>query len=258
MGQLPVRPMAVVELPRSGNAAGLVIMGSLVLVIGIGGAVAAAVGSSASMMADSDSEVDSPSGRSKRAKGRKGKAANRVVAKDLTKVEPADIIRQAVKQAKKVEPRAKMIRGHFTELSGGLMNLEDESKGFVTFEYRWSDSSKPAGKDVVEGSFYINSDKGGFRVWAHNKNQNAASNWRDAERAKAYPVPIPTCTVAQAWAVAVKSGVPANAISTVHWSKVGAFSPDRRMQWSFRVEGHDEYRREIDAKTCKLLRRWDK
>ncbi|RLB64168.1 MAG: hypothetical protein DRI90_05210 [Deltaproteobacteria bacterium] len=261
MGQpMPMQPMRVVELPRTSNAGSVIVIAGLVMTLGIAGAVVAALGSSASMVGSSadDSEVGSRSGGSKKSKGRKSKIANPVVAKNLKKVDPADVIRQAVKQAKKVEKQGKMTGGHFTELSGGLMNLKGKSKGFVTFEYRWSDPSKPAGKDVVEGSFYINSDSKGFNVWAHHKNRGTASNLRDPKRAKAYPVPIPTCTAAQAWAVAVKSGVPADAVSTVHWGKVHSFKSDQKMQWSFRVEGHDEYRREIDAKDCKLLRNWAK
>ncbi|MBW2458786.1 MAG: hypothetical protein JRI68_30080 [Deltaproteobacteria bacterium] len=264
MGQpMPAQPMPVVQLPKTGNPAAILVVASLVLSIGVAGAVMAGVSSSASM--GSSSDRDSSDGKTRSGKSRKGskrgkakKAANPVKAGDLSKVEPADVIRQSVALAKKIEPRSKVTGGHFDELKGGVMDLKGVSKGFVTFEYRWSDPSKPAGKDVVEGSFYVNSAKGAFSEWAHHKNRGTASNLRDEKRAKAYPIPLPKCTVAQAWAVAVKSGVPADAISTVHWGKVRAFSADQRTQWSFRVEGHDEYRREIDAQTCKLLRNWGK
>ena len=265
MGQpMPARPMPVVQLPKQGNPAAVLVVAGLVLSIGVAGAVVASMAGSASMVGTSSDDSSQGSSKkkkksksSKRAKGEKT-PDNPVVAKDLARVDPADVIRQSVAQANKIEPRAKLTGGHFTELHGGLMNLKRESKGFVTFEYRWSDPSKPAGKDIVEGSFYVNSAKGAFSEWAHHKNRGTASNLRDEDRAKAFPLPLPKCTAAQAWAVAVKSGVPADAVATVFWDKVHSFRGDQQTQWSFRVEGHDEYRREIDAQTCKLLRSWGK
>ncbi len=256
---MPARPMPVVQLPKQGNPAAIIVVASLVLSIGIAGAVVASLAGSASMVGSSDDSVVGKTKGSKRTKAKaKKKVANPIVASDLSKVDPAGVIRQSVALAKRIEPRSKVTGGHFNELKGGLLDFKDAGKGFVSFEYRWSDSSKPAGKDIVEGSFYVTSQKGAFSEWAHHKNRGTASNLSDDKRTKAFPLPLPKCTAAQAWAVAVKSGVPADAISIVHWDKVHSFRGDSQTQWSFRVEGHDEYRREIDAQTCKMLRNWGK
>ena len=136
-----------------------------------------------------------------------------------------------------------------------MLNLTGESKAFVIFQYRWHDTSKPAGKDLVGGSFYINAQKGALYTWARSSN---ATDLADERRAHAFPLPLPGCTAKNAWATATATGVPSNAISTVFWGKVNPFGGDQKVEWSFRVEGHEEYRREIDASNCRLLRRWDK
>ena len=252
---------AYVDLPRqAGRGVAFALLMSGVIVLGVVGAIVASVASSTTTtVRGDDNGSDLPDGLEVPGmKGKAGKAsANSVKAADMSQVDPADLIVQAIAVAKKIEPQSKLISAHFTELKRGLLDLTGASKGHVAFQYRWQDKSKPAGKDTVEGRFYVIAEKGHFNTFAHIKTAGIANDlareWKGA-----FPLPAPRCTSAQAWAVAVKSGVPNDAITTVHWGKVNPFKSDQLVQWSYRVEGHDEHRREIDAASCRLLRNWNK
>ncbi len=174
-----------------------------------------------------------------------------VLASNLRQVDPVDLLRQAIQAAKRVEPSSKLIRANFTGVEQGVLDLKGDSDASVLFEYRWLDASKPAGKDIVEGSFRITTAQGKLHTFAH---VNGASDLDDKKAARAFPLPLPTCTVKDAWAVATKTGVPANATAQLFWEKVHITSGDQKTQWRFYVKGHDEYDRQIDASNCRLLR----
>jgi len=223
----------------------------VVLVLIVAGAGLALRQSSSAFHGGAGSDRSKDSGGT--AKGR-----DPVAASDPTAVEPADIIRQAIARAKRIDPSAKLVGAHFPELINGLVDLSRNNwanyNAFVKFEYRRIDSSKPPGEDVIQGGFNITAKKNGFGVWAHSKGH--ATKLTGSYKA-AFPLPIPRCTAKQAWKVAIESGVPSNAKTNVHWGKVNPFEPDQQTQWSFTVKGHNKYRREIDATTCTLLRTWD-
>jgi hypothetical protein len=186
--------------------------------------------------------------------------ANPVAAADPAHVDPADIIRQAVAQATKVDSGAKLISASFTEVRGGTIDLtakERSTTAHVRFQYRRLDASKPVGQDVVEGSFYIMVHGRGFETWAHRQTPGIATDLRpEAPESRAFPLDPPACSARRAWRTAVDSGVPDDAVTELYWGKVEPFSPSKRTAWSFRVQGHDEHRREIDATSCALLRSW--
>ncbi len=265
-------PQFYVEVPQArGSAMAIVIAlaigGMIVMVSGAVAVIARSQGATAESRVDDPAAVAASRRRElaekvaaaqQKASGiRPGGDHGRVPvqATNLSQVDPADLLRQAIEVARRVEPKSQLISAHFTELERGMLNLTGASKAFVVFEYRWQDTSKPAGKDLVEGSFYINADQGSFYTWART---DSATHLQDKGRARAFPLPLPGCTAKDAWVTATGTGVPANAISTVFWEKVSPFSGDQKAEWSFRVQGHDEYRREIDASNCRLLRRWDK
>jgi hypothetical protein len=58
---------------------------------------------------------------------------------------------------------------------------------------------------------------------------------------------MPTCGSRDAWRSAVQSGVPTNAIVSM-WLTSHFDKP----VWSLSVEGHPEYLREVDARTCRI------
>jgi len=189
----------------------------------------------------------------------------RIQADDLSKVDPADLIEQAVAFArKKGHPEAVLLGAHFNNLRGGQLDLskDGDARFHVEFGYRTIDESKPAGEDVVAGDFMVNGNPHQghpelLSIWAHHKGPQHARELSDENRKKAYPLPRPKCSGADAFAAAVKSGVPADAKTDLHWYKIDTYGSRSTMQWSFRVKGHDNYRREIaSAAGCKLLRKW--
>ncbi|MSP25694.1 MAG: hypothetical protein EXR75_11120 [Myxococcales bacterium] len=174
-----------------------------------------------------------------------------------TRVDPVDVIVQAVAQAKQSDPHAKLVGANFNGLTQGALDLtKGAAQAFVRFEYRWLDASQPAGKDVNEGSFYFIMSPDGV-LTEFGRHGGMAMELRPGSRDEgAFPLPTPRCTAQQAWKVAVESGVPNDAVATVHFDNTFTANPRKDTEWSFRVEGHDEYRREIDAQSCSLRRSW--
>jgi len=169
-------------------------------------------------------------------------------------VDAAEVIETAIAEARKNYPDARFVNAHFSGVRSGMVDVNADNVAHVIFEYRRVDSSKPAGTDVEEGSFHITVDEGRYAVWAHHLGHGPSSMFGKGLAATV----TPKCRAAAAWKTAVDSGVPANAIAKLHFDRNDPFRGDpNRVEWSFSVEGHDEYRREIDATTCALRRAWN-
>jgi hypothetical protein len=221
-------------------------MSACVVVAVIAGVMVANSGSSGDDVASEASPVEKPK-----------EAEHPVAAPDLSKVEPVEVIRQAVAFSRTVHPKSVLIGARFKSLRHGLLDLKGDSVADVEFEYRTVDSSKAPGEDVVAGSFRVTTQQGAFKVWAHSTTPHSAHNLTSTW-SSAFPPNLPECAAMDAFAVAVKSGVPATATTDLFWDKVHTFSGDKKMQWSFRVAGHDGLRREISAdQGCELLRSWE-
>jgi hypothetical protein len=172
--------------------------------------------------------------------------ANAIKVADARQADIAEVVRQARAVAIAQEPHVDRLSSVVAfNVTGGVLDTTQQNAASVDFSFRYTDPTKPPGqKDVVEGSVSVHVTGGGLTP----RTMNAFY------REKA--LTDPKCPSRDAWAAAVKSGVPANAVATFHLYDNAAFSPASPTVWSIRVEGHDEYRREIDATTCSMVKNW--
>ncbi len=173
-------------------------------------------------------------------------SAHKIDAPDLHKVDIADVVRQASAIALAQEPHADKLSSVVAfQVVGGMLDVTQQNAASVDFSFHYNDPTKaPGQKDVVEGSVSVHVRAGGMEPRTMN------AFYRDKT------LTAPKCASKDAWAVAVKSGVPDNAVSTFHLYDNSPFSPKSPTVWSIRVDGHDEYRREIDATNCALVKSW--
>lgn len=172
--------------------------------------------------------------------------ANKVDAPDPRKVDIAEVVRQAHALAVAQEPHVDKLSSVVAfNVTGGMLDTTQQNAASIDFSFRYTDPTKPPGqKDVVEGSVSVHVTGGGMNP------RTQSAFYRDKALAD------PKCSSRDAWATAVKSGVPENAVTTFHLYDNSPFSPKSPTVWSIRVDGHDEYRREIDATNCALVKSW--
>jgi hypothetical protein len=172
---------------------------------------------------------------------------------DLTKVEPLSLFEPARRLARSFDPRAELAPGFpfttYFAVRRGAVDLSGE--GFMLFDYAWThtDASKPPGEDLVQGAVSVRYQEGALVAHRTSSMGDELSHG---------VLPDPTCPVAKAWQAAVASGVPETAVAKLLYYDDTPFGPGGPYVWSFRVDGHDELRREIDAQTCSLVKSWAK
>ncbi|MFO0589489.1 MAG: hypothetical protein U0441_18270 [Polyangiaceae bacterium] len=174
-----------------------------------------------------------------------------VEAADMSHVDIADLCSQARPIAEKLQPGAQFVNIVSFDITSGVADLKGASRVLCEFEFAGTDPTQPPGKDSVEYKIDVEAKAG---VLTGRRRKWPASTLKHFGGA----IEFPTCSSAKMWATAVSSGVPANAVATIHFYNNKVFSPKSPAVWSVRVDGHDEYRREIDGKTCAMVKNWGK
>lgn len=166
-------------------------------------------------------------------------------------VDAVEVIERAIIEARKEVADARLMGAQFHDVHEGMVNVNASTVAAVVFEYRKVDTSKPAGTDVVDGQFHVVVSEGEYSVGARHGGGNLSSKLGLSPQATAPP----QCRSADAWKKVVDSGVPASAIAKLYFDRNHQnWQAGTDIEWSFRVAGHPEYRREIDATTCALRR----
>lgn len=160
-------------------------------------------------------------------------------------VDGAELLQKARVLVASEMPDPKLSSALFFNVVGGMVNTTDSNVGSITFESRTVDPNAAAGKDIADMTIVV-------RV----ANGTMTSTKMNGLSIGDYPLEVPTCSSQSAWNAAVQSGVPSNAIATMAVESHGAFGTKSPTVWSIRVDGHDEYRREIDARTCAMVKNW--
>jgi hypothetical protein len=165
-----------------------------------------------------------------------------ILAQDLRAVDPADLIRQAAREARRRQPSATQSYGFFYHLSHGVLDSTGTTPNILlTFTYRATDPTKPPGQDIQAAGFDVRVHDGKFYV-----SDTIQSNRPD-------PVwPEPACSFAGVWRAAVQSGVPENAVVDVYYQEAHSAKHHGQMVWNLSVSGHNEFDRDIDAAACKI------
>lgn len=174
--------------------------------------------------------------------------------RDPQHVDVDEILPQMMAMARTIDEQATLsLINVLTPLDReGFVDLTtaDASVGVIlSFEVHYYDKTKPPGADLVQGMGSIST-----------QNQycgNASSPCLRAMYIQGTSIgraerPMPKCTLRQAWAAALASGVPANAVAKANY---GFWGPPTF--WSFSVEGHKELARDINAVSCDVASKDD-
>jgi len=171
---------------------------------------------------------------------------------DPEHVDVLEVYPQARALALRLQPEARLVSIIAFQVRRGTVDLTRDGRVSVEFDFKGLDAAKPPGEDKVER-----------KVTVEIKGNRAAARMRpSATRLEDHgflsgALPDPMCTTKKAWSTAVASGVPDDAVGTMHYYNNRTFSPASPAVWSLRVDGHDELRREIDGRTGALVKRWD-
>lgn len=166
-----------------------------------------------------------------------------VHAADLHRVDATELVGQARTIARRYDQNAVLIaiRMH-RGVVGGLVDVTSDDGVTFDFEWLYYDKAKPPGRDKVENALWVTARAGKFTVM---ETHAALSLRRSTD-----PGPDPQCTARAAWAAAVRAGLAENAVVSMGYAARFPGKPGQPYVWTFRVDGHDELRREIDGKTC--------
>ena len=170
-----------------------------------------------------------------------GEADDAIRTADPSAVDPQELVAQATELADRAEPHAVLVDIYAKFVVGGAVDLSGEGSLTYRYEYKYLDATQPPGRDGVAGAVTI-SVRGGRLIVS----QMTLPVEMPAKAAK----PEPICPVKKAWSVAVASGVPADAVASLGYSWSGP-----PFYWEFRVAGHPELDRKVDAATCNVAGR---
>jgi hypothetical protein len=173
---------------------------------------------------------------------------------DMAHVDPADIYPQAKRMALAINGHAELEKSILAIVqnggtTGGTVDLTGDQFISYDFDYSYLDPSAPPGKDLVQGRIGVTANQRGLHVFPGETPAGPFPPFVSGPR-------DPKCSVREAWKTAVATGVPADATASLRYSDNSAFDPRTSFVWSFTVAGHGEYRREIDGRTCALVKSW--
>jgi hypothetical protein len=193
-----------------------------------------------------DDDDDAPT-KSKRA----AKEANKpkLALADLRRVELSSVLEQGLAIARKDDPRFQLTSAHAVNLRGGFVDLTGDGVVYMGFEFYALDPKLPPGKNAVGRRIAIRAEKPGvFEV----SERSGPSRELDPRQ----NLPVPKCKSDAMWRAAVASGVAGESVAAVHLYNSNTYSGPNRFTWSLRVDGHDQYRRDIDVDNCTIVRDW--
>lgn len=154
------------------------------------------------------------------------------------------VLEQATKLAVQMDEHAALSSLRIENVdSNGVLDFQPDYPMDLTFLYHYSDKSKPPGADIVEGNI-------GFHLHANRCPTAVPCFTVDRRDGRLFhgevPQATPKCTFEDARRTAIADGVPANALFAASY---GWSNPDL---WELEVKGHDEFRRYVDARTCRM------
>ena len=171
-----------------------------------------------------------------------------LVDDDLTHVDPQAITPQARAVALRQDAHAVLI---YISTSGtldqGTLNLLGDGSVIYEFEFLYFDKSQPPGRDKREGTIWVTARQDRLLM---RRSLSIAADLHGSLRSD--PAPDPHCSLRKAWQTAVSLGVPANAVVEARYAAAWPRGPGKPFVWSFQVDGHREFDREIDDRSCGL------
>jgi hypothetical protein len=145
---------------------------------------------------------------------------------------------------------AKLVGINAFGLHHGTADLDhrvDTAYFIYEFEFIGFDKSKPPGQDKIEETISVD-------VRGHDATVSVSPMAMHLKTPDVFggELPPPGCPSKKAFEAAVASGVPDNAIARISYeSEHGT----KRTTWTIWVDGHDDYRRVVDATTCTIAKK---
>jgi hypothetical protein len=165
-----------------------------------------------------------------------------------TVVDLVDPLPEAKRRARELQTGAQLLLINATQLRRGAFDVSQGGGILYHFEYVGKDATKPPGLDQVKRTIMVTFGAGGMST---NVQEGHAFHLDAPNHFFGGPQPDPLCSSRAAWRAAVASGVPDDAVA-----RMMLLDESGAHVWSIRVDGHDEMRREIDARTCAMVRNW--
>lgn len=170
-----------------------------------------------------------------------------VNARSMDAIDVTDLLPQARRMAERLQPGAALVGILAFKTTRGKVDLTGDDRVVFMFEYAGDDPALPAGKQAVERSVDVQAQRGRLHAERHT---GLASLLKDRG-----PLETPTCTTTQAWEAATKSGVADDVTAEIRYFD-STPEPGGPWVWNIEVSGHEDFRRQIDGKTCALVRTW--
>lgn len=174
-------------------------------------------------------------------------AKPKVAAPDLGRVELTSVLEQGFAIARKDDPRFQLTSAHAVNLRGGFLDLKGDGVVYMDFQFYALDPKLPPGKNAVGRRMAIRAEKPGVLEVSERSGPS-----RDLD--PRHNLPVPKCKSDAMWRAAVASGVAGESVAAVHLYNSNPYSGPNRFTWSLRVDGHDQYRRDIDSDNCTVVR----
>jgi len=184
-----------------------------------------------------------------------GLSTRPVVAADIRRIDITDLIRQSRAIAVGANSHARLTGAVARGARAGLVDASEVNAADVTYEYRYADPAKPAGRTIVAGSIAIAVYLGSFAVIQTTLPGSVEPEYVDGDA-------LAGCTSQAAWQAAVRSGIPAGGPATIRLEN-GRGRDARRPPrsggassgpvWTVTTLTPDERRRDVDARTCSVM-----
>ncbi|HTQ05231.1 MAG TPA: hypothetical protein VMI54_15310 [Polyangiaceae bacterium] len=154
-------------------------------------------------------------------------------APNMKALDPTSLVQQAAAAVRQRDSQCELTYAYIGEFSGPGLDATG-SASLLNFTCHSVDKTKPPGQDVSDNQWDVRVLQGHLTLEKSAFGTHKTPPWRE-----------PACPFSQAWAAAVASGLPGNALATVYYEKDA---------WSLRVNGHTELDRLVNGATCKVVR----
>ncbi len=161
-----------------------------------------------------------------------GQEAVPITAADLKTLDPASEIQQAAAAVRQRDSQCELTYAYIGMIGGAGLDATGVNS-LMNFSCHAVDKTKPPGQDVSDNEWAVRVFHGYFTLEKSKYGSHNKPPWQE-----------PTCPFSQAWAAAVASGLPSNAVATVYYRETG---------WSLTVDGHPEYERTVSGTTCRVV-----
>lgn len=170
-------------------------------------------------------------------------------ADDPERVDLVDLFWQARAAAEKLQPSPGLVEISALRVVRGTVDTTGTSAAEYRFRYEGRNPSRPACEDEVIVGITVLVGAGTLKA-RESDGTTRRKDYRERQPRGDGELIVP-CSSTKAWAAAVRSGVPENAMATFAYGQPHLEGPGRA--WEVYVKGPPAFEREIDPGTCEVV-----